>query len=109
MKLAPSGLLNLLRILHFGRSLELNAVVKILLLCVHESYLWMDKKIDLNLDVIHRITGLSKAGRDPGAHFICKSLNRKLVMKIIKEHNVTKGMRAYDSVDIQDQDLRFTV
>ena len=30
-------------------------------------------------------------------------------MKIRKEHNLTKGMRDYDSVDIQDQALRFTI
>lgn len=63
-KLALSGLLNLLRILHFGRSPELNAVVKVFLSCVHEGYLRLDGKIDLNVDVIHRITGLGKVGRD---------------------------------------------
>ena len=104
-KLVPSGLLNLLIILHFGQSLELNAVVKVLLSCVHEGYLWLDRKIDLNVDVIHRIIVLSKVGRDPGAHFIGKNLDWKLVAKIMKEHNITKGMRAYDSVDIQDQAL----
>ena len=30
-------------------------------------------------------------------------------MKIMKENNVTKGTRAYDSVDIQDHALRFAV
>lgn len=108
-KLAPSGLLNLLKISHFGRSPKLNAVVKILLSCVHEGYLWLDRKIDLNLDVIHKITGLSKASSDPGAHFVGKSLDRKLSVKIMKEHNVTKGTRAYDSANIQDHALRFTV
>ena len=100
-----SGLLNLLRILHFGQSLELNAVVKVLLSCIHEGYLWLDRKIDLNVDVIHRITGLSKVGGDLGVHFVGKNLDRKLAAKIMKEHKVTKGMRAYDFVDIQDQAL----
>ena len=87
----------------------MNAVVKVLLSCVHEGYLWLDRKIDLNVDVIHRINGLSKVGTDPGMHFVGKKLNWKLAAKITKEHKVTKGMRAYDSVDIQDQALRFTV
>ena len=65
----------------------------------------MDRKIDLNVDVIYRIIGLSKVGGDPGVHFIGKNLDRNLAAKIMKEHNVTKGMRAYDSVDIQDQVL----
>ena len=83
----------------------MNAVVKVLLSCVHEGYLWLDRKIDLNVDVIYRIIGLSKVGGDPGVHFIGKNLDRNLAAKIMKEHNVTKGMRAYDSVDIQDQVL----
>lgn len=104
-KLAPSGLLNLLKISHFGRSPELNAVMKTLLLYVHEGYLWMDRKIDLNVDVIRRITGLSKARSDPKAHFVGKSLDWKLATKMKMEHKVTKGMRAYDSADIQDHAL----
>ena len=80
-------------------------MVKILLSSIHEGYLWLHRKIDLNVDVIHRITGLSKVGRDPGGHFIGKSVDQKLNAKIMKEHNVTKGMRAYDSMDIQDHAL----
>ena len=37
--LEPSGLLNLLRLPHFGRSAEVNAVVRVLLSCVHGGYL----------------------------------------------------------------------
>ena len=48
----------------------------------------------MNVDVIHRITGLSKAGNDPGAHFAGKSLDRKLATKMKMEHKVMKGMRA---------------
>lgn len=99
-KIAPSGLLNLLKILHFGISPELNTFMKTLLSCVHQGYLWLYKKIYLNVDVIHRIIGLSKVGNDPGEHFIGKSLDWKLAAKMKMEHKVTKGMRAYDSVDI---------
>lgn len=101
-KLAPSELLNLLKISHFGRSPKLNVVVKILLSCVHEGYLWLDRNIDLNVDVIHRITDPSKAGNDPGAHFVGKSLDRKLAAKMKMNHKVRKGTRVYDFVDIRD-------
>ena len=46
---------------------------------------------------------------DPSAHFVDKNLDRKLAMKLRKKHNLSKGTRAYDFVDIQDQSLRFTV
>ena len=60
----------------------------------------MDGKIDLNVDVIHGISNLCKVGTDPGTHFIGKNLDRKLVVKITKEHKLTKGKRAYDYSDI---------
>lgn len=75
-KLAPSGLLNLLHILHFARSLELSVVVKVLFSCVHDGYLSLDCKIDLNVDVIHRITRFNKVGtigRDIVGLQLCRS------------------------------------
>ena len=108
-KLLLSGLLKLLRIPHIGRSLEVNEVVKLLLSCVHDGYLRLEGKIDLNIDVIHRITGLSKVGDDPGTHLVGKNLDRKLVAKVTKELKLMKGMRAYDSTDIQDCTLWFIV
>ena len=37
--LERSGLLNLLRLPHFGRGAEVNAMVRVLLSCVHGGYL----------------------------------------------------------------------
>ena len=107
--LASSGLLKLLKIPHFGRSLEVNVIIKILLFCVHEDYLWLESKIDLNIDVIHRITGLSKIGDDSSVHFVGKKSNCKLAAKITQQFNLKKGTKAYDSVDTEDYTIRFTV
>ena len=63
--LAESGLPNLLEIPHFGRGPEVNAIVRMLLSCVHGGYLWLGSPIDVFVDLIHRITGLSKTGNDP--------------------------------------------
>ena len=57
--LQPSGLLNLLQIPHFGRSNEINAVVKVFLSCVHGEHLWLDYRVDITIDLIHRIISLS--------------------------------------------------
>ena len=84
----------------FGHSLEVNAVVKLLLSCVHDGYFWLEGKIDLNIDVMHRITGLNKVGDDPGTHFVGKKLDRKLAAKLTKELKLTKGTRAYNPLDI---------
>lgn len=106
-KVAPSGLLNLLRILHFVHSLELNIVVKVLLSCVHDIYLWLDCKIDVNVDIIHRITKLIKVGTNPTSHFVGKNLDQNLAAKLMKEFKLIKGGWAYDAMDIEDEALGF--
>lgn len=108
-KITPSRLLNLLRILHFTHSLELNEVVKVLMSYVHDNYLWLDHKIDVSLDVIHCMMGLSKVGMNPTSHFIGKNLDGKLATKLTKEFKLTKGGWVYDIVSIEDEMLRFIV
>lgn len=107
--IVPLVLLNLLRIPHFRRSPKLNIVVKVLLSCIHDGYLWLDHKIDLNVDVIQWIIVLSKVGTNPSSHVVGKSLDKKVVAKLMKEFNFSKGGRAYDAIDIQDEALRFTI
>jgi hypothetical protein len=65
MNLAQSTLLNVMKIPHFGRHQEVNSCVKILLSCYHDSYLWLDHRIIVDLMIIHRITRLSMRGPDP--------------------------------------------
>ena len=40
-------------------------------------------------------------GVDPNVHFVGKNLDRKLVAKLPKEFNLSKGGREYDVTDIQ--------
>ena len=94
--LQPSGMLNLLQIPHFGRSNEINVVVKVLLSCMHGGHLWLDCRVDITIDLIHRITGLSKTGADLVAHFMGKDQDKKLAAWLIKKYNLTRGGRAYD-------------
>lgn len=107
--LAPWRFLKLLKISHFDRSSKVNVVVKILLSCVHDEYLWLESKIDLNIDVIHRIMGLRKIGNDLSVHFVGKKTGRKLAAKLTQQLSLKKGTKAYDSANIEDQAIRFTV
>lgn len=43
------------------------------------------------------------------SHFIGKNLDGKLAAKLTKEFNLTKGGRAYDTADIEDEALQFTI
>jgi hypothetical protein len=56
MNLTQSTLLNVMKILHFGRHQEVNACVKLLLASYHGGYLWLDRRITVDPTLINRIT-----------------------------------------------------
>jgi hypothetical protein len=65
MDIARSTILNVMKIPLFGRHQEVNTCVKILLLCFHGGYLWLDIHIIIELAPVHRITRLSMQGPNP--------------------------------------------
>ena len=83
--------------------------MKVLLSYVHGVHLWLDRRVDITINLIHQITGLSKTGVDPATHFMGKDQDIKLAVQLIKKYNLTRGGRAYDAVQIEDKPLRFTV
>ena len=74
-------------------------MVRVLLSCVHGGYLWLGKRIDLNIDLIHCITGLSKSGKDPQTHISGKMQKRQklnsgklhIKMHIRKQQRLPEG------------------
>ena len=92
--LEHSGLLNLLRIPHFGRGTEVNAMVRILLSCVHGGYLWLGNRVDLNINLMHRITGLSKTGQDLKTNITGKTKDSKLSPALVAKYKLQRGGRA---------------
>ena len=64
---------------------------------MHGGHLWLDCRVDITIDLIHQITGLSKTRADPVTHFVRKDQDKKLVMTIIKKYNLTRGGQAYDA------------
>ena len=97
----------MLRIPHFGQGIEVNAVVCILLSCVHGGYLWLGNKVELNVDLIHHITRLSKTGKDPKIHITGKTKDSKLPPALVTKYKLQRGGRAYELVAIADDTLRF--
>ena len=63
------GLLSLMHMLHFGRSVEVNACVKKLLVSFHGGYLWLNQNIYVDVELISTITRLPLAGVDPTPFF----------------------------------------
>jgi hypothetical protein len=96
MNLARSTLLNVMKVLHFGRHQEVNACVNLLLANYHKRYLWLDRRIAVNLTLINRITRLSMQGPDPHEYYPGKTADCALAQKIkVAYGNVEKGVRGY--------------
>jgi hypothetical protein len=92
MNLTQSTLLNVMKILHFGRHQKVNACVKLLLSCYHGGYLWLNYRITVDLTLINQITGLSMQGPDPQEFYLGKSMDRTLAKKIKDTYgDVKKG------------------
>ena len=103
-----AGLLKMLNVPHFGRRTQVTIVVKQLLALIHDGYLWIgDKKIIINGELIHRITGLPMAGPDPGTEFPSKHEDTKLAQSMKERFHLTKGKRGYHTSVIQEENIRF--
>jgi hypothetical protein len=59
MNLMQSTFLNVMKISHFDRHQEVNACVKLLLASYHRGYMWLDRRITVDMMLINRITELS--------------------------------------------------
>jgi hypothetical protein len=87
---------------HFIRHQEVNAYVKMLLLCYHGGYLWLDHRIIIDPTLIHKITCLIMQGLDPQDFYPGKAVDRALAQKIKDTYgDVEKGTRGYKVASIQ--------
>jgi hypothetical protein len=102
MNLAQSTLLNVMKVLHFGRHQEVNACVKLLLASYHGGYMWLDHRIIVDPALINRIIGLSMQGPDPHEYYPGKTADHALAQKIKEAYgDVEKGVRGYKVASIE--------
>jgi hypothetical protein len=103
MNLAQSTILNVMKIPHFGRHMEVNACVNLLLLCYHGNYIWLDICITVDPTLIHRITGLSMQGPNPQDFYLGKATDHALAQRIKDTYgDVEKGMQGYKVASIHN-------
>jgi hypothetical protein len=101
-RLEKSRIMNLLQIPHFGRSNEINACVNMLLSCIHGRYLWMDRPMSIDSELIMQITGLSMVGEDPTLLFSDKSNEKALSERIREKFGMFRAMRRLNVENIND-------
>jgi hypothetical protein len=84
-------MLNVMKIPHFGHQ-EVNAWVQLLMSCYNGGYLWLDRRIIVDLTLIHRITGLSLKSPDPQQFYPRKTSDCSLAQHIKESYGeVEKG------------------
>ena len=83
-------------------------MVRVLISCVHGGYLWLGNRVDLNVDLIHRITGLSKTCQDPKTNITGKTKDSKLSLDLVVKYKLQREGWAYDIASLTDDTLRFT-
>jgi hypothetical protein len=90
-----------MKISHFGHHQEVNACVKLLLLCYHGGYLWLDWWITVDPVLIHLITGFSMHRPDPQHFYPGKASDHSLAQHIKEAYDkVEKGKRGYKVASI---------
>jgi hypothetical protein len=102
-------ILNIMKILQFGRHQEVNVCVKLLMLCYHGGYHWLDSHVTVDPALIHLITRLSMQGPDPHQFYSGKTSDCSLVQQIKEAYSdVEKGKRGYKVASIQDGAVRLS-
>jgi hypothetical protein len=107
--LQKEGLLNLFDIPHFGWSQEINACVKMLLSCVHGGYMWLDRPVSIDTDLIVHITGLPSQGEDPSLLFFDKKNEKSLSESMKEKFHTFCGQHGLDVASICDPTVRFVM
>jgi hypothetical protein len=105
--LERDGILNLFEIPHFGRREEVNVCVNMLLTYVHGGYLWLDKTISIDTDLIAQITTLLTQGGDPTLFFSNKKNDRALSESMTKKFHTIIWVHGLDVPSIYDPTIRF--
>jgi hypothetical protein len=104
--LKKSGILNLLEVPHFGRSLEINGCVKLLPSCVHGRTLWLDPPVSIDIALIARITRLPKVGDNPDTSFN-KEGERALSEAMKEKLHTFRREKGLDVTNINYDDVQF--
>jgi hypothetical protein len=95
-------LLNVMNLSYFEPNQEVNACVKLLLSSYHGCYLWLNRRIIVDLTLINRITGISIQGPDPQDVYPRKIVDHALAQRIKDTYgDVEKGIRGYKVASIQ--------
>jgi hypothetical protein len=88
---------------------EINVCVKMLLSCVHGGYMWLDRPVSIDIDLIVHITGLPSQGEDPHHYFLIRRMRKTLSESMKEKFHTFCGQRGLDVASICDLMVRFVM
>jgi hypothetical protein len=99
--------MNLLDISHFGRSKKVGLCVKQLLAWIHGSVLWMNRPVQLDVEMIAKVTRLPTIDAQP-EECLDKRASEKEIVELVKaQFGTSRGNEGIVLKDIDDNATRF--
>jgi hypothetical protein len=80
-----------------------------LLICVHGGFLWLDREVSIDTQLIMRIIRLPSTGEEPLPLFTDKSKDKSLSKKMKYKYDTHRGARSLNIASINDDTIRFTM
>jgi hypothetical protein len=100
--------MNLLDIPHFGHSTNVGICVKKLVARVHGGIIWIDRPVQINMELITNITRFPTIDMQP-EYFLEKKMRQKELAEEVMEHfGTTEGNRGIIIKDINDNTTRLS-
>jgi hypothetical protein len=90
--LAKIEILDLLDLPYFGRGQYVNNCVKKLMAITHGIYLWMEKNVSIDVELIAHITGFPSWGEDPTQFLEEKTKEKTLDEEMKNKYGTERGL-----------------
>jgi hypothetical protein len=101
-----TGIMNFLEIPHFGRGKYVNNCIKKLLAVLHGGFLWMDRSVSIDVELISFITGLPSDGEKPMQYMDDKTKEKALMEEMKNTYGTERGSRGIIIKRISDPTTR---
>jgi hypothetical protein len=98
--LQKAGFINLFNIPHFGWILDINVCVKMLLPFVHGGYIWIDRLVSIDIDLIVSITGLASQEEHPTSLFFYKNNENTLYGSMKEKFHIQQNDKLCNAIII---------
>jgi hypothetical protein len=91
----------------FWQKCIINICVNLLLICVHEGFLYLENIVSIDTQLVVKITGLSSAGECPLPLFMDKTQEKALAERMKEKYGTHRAVHGLDVARINDDSFSF--